>query len=130
MLWTSLATGADTIAAQEALARGLQLKAVIPHADYASIFSEGDRQTFFDLLGQCSEVIEIAPTIDNEEAYLAAGLKVADLCEILLVVWDGRPAAGKGGTGDVANYAKQQGSSVIWLDTTEVRVRNFSEANL
>lgn len=130
VLWTCLANGADTIAAQEALSLGMEVKAIIPHSRYADVFSQEDRQIFDDLLCRANETIEMAPVEDDEQAYLNAGLRVADLSDLLIVVWDGQPAAGKGGTGDIAEYAKKHGTSVIWLDTQNSIVREISEANL
>ncbi len=130
VLWTCLATGADTIAAEEALASGLRLNAVIPHSGYEDLFSGADRQTYAGLLCMSSEVVRMAPVDDREDAYLAAGLKVADMSELLLVVWDGAPAAGKGGTGDVARYAINQDMPVIWLDTANSCLRDISEAGI
>jgi len=128
LLWTCLATGADTIAAEEALASGLRVNAVIPHSGYEDVFSGADRETYAGLLCMSSEVVRVAPVDDREDAYLAAGLKVADMSELLLVVWDGAPAAGKGGTGDIARYAIDQGMPVIWLDTVNSCLRDISEA--
>jgi len=129
-LWTCLANGADTIAAQEALASGMVVKAVIPHARYADVFDEDDRVIYNDLIGQANEVVQIAPVEEDEQAYLDAGLRVADLSDLMIVVWDGKPAAGKGGTGDIAAYARDHGASVIWLDTQSSKVRDISEAAL
>jgi hypothetical protein len=49
---------------------------------------------------------------------MAAGAIVADRCERLIAVWDGRPALGLGGTGDVVRYAQGIGRDVVvvWPD--------------
>jgi len=116
-LWTSLATGADTIAAEVALQRGMAIKAVIPHAQYAEVFDDEDRAIYRSLLSRSADVVAMVSDGGDEDAYLAAGHRVADESDLLIVVWDGQPAAGKGGTGDIAAYAGDRGTRVIWLDT-------------
>ena len=39
--------------------------------------------------------------------YLAAGCRVAALADLLLAVWDGEPARGRGGTADVVAFARR-----------------------
>lgn len=124
-LWSSLATGADTIAAEEALAAGLELKVVVPHEHYDAVFAPADRETYRTLLGRSAETRFIARRSDREQAYLEAGLLVAELSDVLLVVWDGRAAAGKGGTGDIAQHARTLRADVVWLDTTTSTVRRY-----
>ena len=43
---------------------------------------------------------------------------VADRCDLLIAVWDGQPAQGLGGTGDVVRYAREIGREVlvVWPD--------------
>lgn len=130
VVWTCLATGADTIVAEEALASGMRITAVIPHANYTSLFEGSERQVFLSLKARAGKVVTMAPVDDEEQAYLNAGLRVADESDLLIVIWDGRPAAGKGGTGDVAEYARERGKSVIWLDTQSSCVRDILEAHL
>src|SRR5206468_2655686 len=42
----------------------------------------------------------------SEDAYLAAGHWIVDQSDLVILVWNGYPAAGKGGTADVASYAR------------------------
>ena len=41
---------------------------------------------------------------------------MVDHSELLIAVWDGKPAAGLGGTGDVVSYARQSGKHVYQID--------------
>lgn len=116
-LWSCLATGADTIAAEEALSAEMVLKVVIPHDGYEQVFDPDSAVHYCNLLRRSSEAIAIAPEADRQESYLRAGFKVAELSELLIVVWDGRPAAGKGGTADVVDFAKTIGTEIAWLNT-------------
>lgn len=114
---SSIAIGADQLFADAVLQHGGALEVVIPFVGYESVFSEGhDRQEYFRLLESASKQEVLEKHGSDEEAYLAAGQRVVDRSELLVAVWDGRPAGGIGGTGDVVNYAMQQGKRIIHLN--------------
>jgi hypothetical protein len=115
----SLAVGADQVFAHVLLASGGRLHAVIPCQGYAGTFGdEAARQEFERLLSAAHEVTELPFSEPSEEAFMAAGRTVADRCDLLLAVWDGQPAAGLGGTGDVVSHATDRGKPVeiVWPD--------------
>ncbi|MFL6213398.1 MAG: hypothetical protein ACJ74J_05825 [Blastocatellia bacterium] len=123
---TSLAIGADQFFAEAVLQQGGSLEAVIPFAGYESTFSEGlDRREYNRLLRLVckSEVLERQGS--DEDAYFAAGKRVVDLSELVLAVWNGKPAAGLGGTADVVRYAIQQRKRIIHLDPIKQKVSEF-----
>ena len=114
---TSLAIGADQLFAEAILEHGGSLKVIVPFAGYEFTFSEGDdRKQYLRLLASASDREILDKHGSDEEAYLAAGQCVVDRSQLLLAVWDGTPAAGIGGTGDVVNYALQQGRKLIHLN--------------
>ena len=116
---TSLAEGADQIFAFAVLSAGGHVHAIIPSQDYDQSFaSSSARATYAALLGLAGTITTMPFTTPNEEAYLAAGHEVTDCCEILIAVWDGRDAAGRGGTGDIVAYARERGVDVriVWPD--------------
>ncbi|MFJ1545219.1 hypothetical protein [Streptomyces sp. NPDC088246] len=114
---TCLAEGADQAFALAMLASGGRLHVVIPSRDYESSFQNDEaRSAYNSLLQLATSRSELAFSTPGEDAYLAAGQEVADQSDILLAVWDGKPAGGKGGTADIVAYARQQGMDVrvIW----------------
>ena len=114
---TSLAEGADQIFALAVLAAGGRLHAIIPSQEYEQSFgSKSARTTYLALHGLADSATTLPFPKPGEDAYLAAGHEVADGCEILIAVWDGQVAAGRGGTGDIVAYARGQGMEVrvIW----------------
>lgn len=114
---TSLAEGADQLFALVLLAAGGQLHAIIPSQSYEQSFATTSaRETYMALRGLASGSTTLPFPAPAEDAYLAAGHKVADSCEILIAVWDGQGAAGKGGTGDIVAYARDRKRDVriIW----------------
>lgn len=113
---SSLAAGADQLFADTLLKAGGRLHVVIPCHGYEKTFSgPTNLDCFLDLLKK-ADVIE---TLDNpdpsEEAFLEAGHRVVDLSDLLVAVWDGKVAKGKGGTADVVNYAHECDREVVIL---------------
>ena len=110
----SLAGGADQIFAYALLAAGGYLHAIVPSANSHDSFSlDNDRAAFDHLLEQAAERTDLPFPRPTEEAYMAAGKVVSDASDVLLAVWDGRPAAGLGGTADVVAYARERGRHVV-----------------
>lgn len=121
---TSLAIGADQLFANAVLQRGGSLEIVIPFAGYEFTFSEEhDRQEYTRLLQRALKQEVLEKHGSDEEAYFASGKRMVDQSELLIAVWDGLPAPGLGGTGDVVGYAVRQRKRTIHLNpiTQEVK---------
>ncbi|WEH42590.1 hypothetical protein OG233_25390 [Streptomyces sp. NBC_01218] len=116
---SSLAVGADQLFARLALARGARLTAVIPSDDYEKCFDdEADLARYRELKSLATREFRLDFRHSTDEAYYAAGTWIADHCDRLVAVWDGLPARGLGGTGDIVAYARTLGRpvTVIWRD--------------
>lgn len=120
---TSLAVGADQLIARLVLGRGGSIYAVIPFADIERSFSPEDLLVYRELVQHATVEVLDTPGTD-EDAYLAAGQRVVDLSDILLAVWDGAPAKGKGGTADVVAYAIRRGVHLIHINPLSHTVRH------
>jgi hypothetical protein len=119
---TSLAVGADQLFAEIILQQSGTFEAIIPFEGYEFKFTEGEaRNRYRYLVHRASQVEVLSKTVSEEQAYFEAGKKVVDLADVLVAVWDGKPAAGLGGTADVVAYAQQQGKQVIHLNPTTMR---------
>jgi tetratricopeptide (TPR) repeat protein len=57
----------------------------------------------------------INPAMDRDAAYERVGRYVADHCEILIAIWDGQPARGRGGTAEIVAYARQANKPLVWI---------------
>ncbi len=122
-LITSLADGADSIAAEESLALGWTLDAVLPlsRADYLSDFTETQARTDHEmLLARSHGVLELDGDRNVEGgsaiAYERAGRVVLAQCDILVAVWDSGPVRGRGGAAQIVAEAVLAGIPVIHLD--------------
>jgi hypothetical protein len=86
-------------------------------AGYERTFSEGqDREEYDRLLKSASQTEILEKNGSDEQAYFDAGKRMVDLSELLVAVWDGKPAAGLGGTGDVMQYAIRSKKRAIHLN--------------
>jgi SMODS and SLOG-associating 2TM effector domain 1 len=112
-----LAEGTDRLVASAALeSPGAQLQAVLPlpRADYETDFPTADsREAFCRLLASASSIVEAPPSVDRALAYERVGRLTVDRCDVLLAVWDGKPAAGRGGTAEIVRYARAAGCPVL-----------------
>jgi hypothetical protein len=117
---SALAEGADRLVVRECLRRpGATLAAVLPLPidEYGRDFvTAGSLQDFTDLLAVAAtvEIAEEMPT--REHAYERAGRLMVEDSDAVIAVWDGRPAAGRGGTADVVAYAQARHVPVFVVD--------------
>jgi hypothetical protein len=135
-LVSTLADGADTIAAKAALDLGYALDVPLPFAlaDYEKEFSSDAAaghiplQDFRTLVGKARSVLQLpgqrrtgADTkqqgdLKENRAYEAAGLTVLNQADILLAIWDGEGSRGRGGTAEMVAEAARQRIPIIHVD--------------
>jgi len=117
-LYTSLAEGADRLVTSRALLI-LQTRLVVPLplplASYLVDFSPDSQVELTTLLQQADEVVELPLRAKRASAYEAAGLYMLDHVDVLIAVWDGQAARGRGGTGQIVAEARQRGMPVAWV---------------
>jgi hypothetical protein len=120
---SSLAIGTDQIFANVALELGWALHAVIPCSGYEATFSEAADRTEFLRLSKLAverEVLEFAKP--SERAFLKASHRIVERSQFMLIVWNGLPARGVGGTADTVAYAKRRGRPFIHINPIELTV--------
>lgn len=112
----SLAKGADQMFAEAVLSAGGRLQVVVPSEQYESTFDEYDLVSYISLLSRADDVEHLGFDLPSEDAFLSAGRRVAELCDLLVAVWDGTAARGRGGTADVVAHARELGRQVeiVW----------------
>ncbi|GLY99410.1 hypothetical protein Acsp02_66630 [Actinoplanes sp. NBRC 103695] len=116
---SSLADGADQLFAAHVLAAAGKLHVVVPCQGYAgSLISDDSRTRFEEYRRAASTEVTLPFPEPSEQAFLAAGKAMVDACDHVFAVWDGRPARGVGGTGDVVAYARERGRpvTILWVD--------------
>ena len=113
---SSLADGADQLFAEAILALGGSLEVVLPAARYRAALPAESLPAYDRLLARASSVECLDYEDSTSEAHMAVGRAVVHRSDVLLAVWDGHPARGVGGTGDVVAYARERGVpvEVVW----------------
>lgn len=120
---SSLAEGADRIAAHAAMECGFELQSILPFSrhDYRRDFQGAESQAEFDdLLRRASATFEVPrprpDAIADNFSYEAAGLQMLKNCDVLIAIWDGAMSRGRGGTAEIVEAALGLGRPVIWLN--------------
>jgi hypothetical protein len=80
------------------------LEIIVPFAEYGLTFAAGRNRSEYERHGT------------NDEAYLASGKTMVERSDLLIAVWNGKPAAGLGGTGDIVKYAVRQHKRTIHVN--------------
>lgn len=119
LVLSPLAQGADRVVAKRLLRhQGTKLNAILPMPieKYLTDFpSDESRIEFHHLLDQAEEIIELPHRTSRDEAYAAVGKYILDHCDLLVAIWDGQVAKGKGGTGEIVGIARKQGLPIAWI---------------
>ena len=143
---TPLAEGADRLVAYEVLKTkeiftgsktsipiiDTRLEAVLPmrKADYLEDFDTAESiSEFEELISKSRRPISLKENLFKDEikngdlsearnqAYLDVGRYVVDNCDVLIALWNGQPAAGKGGTAEIVDYAIKKKRPVLIVST-------------
>jgi len=115
---TSLAAGADQRFADAVLELGGTLEVIVPFPEYETRFTSAETRAAYRRLLAAAELVRVLPRVDDsdEASYLAAGRQVVDGSDLLIAVWDGQPAAGLGGTGDIVAYAAAREGKIVHIN--------------
>ncbi|MGH8202979.1 MAG: hypothetical protein ACREST_00125, partial [Steroidobacteraceae bacterium] len=126
---SSIANGSDQLFVREARDIGLSWHAILPlpRAEFARDFTPAEWTAVEATLTDADHVRIITENGDREDAYLDCGIETVNEADVILAVWDGNNARGKGGTAEVVQYAKATGKPVMIVDaaTHEVRRENW-----
>jgi hypothetical protein len=113
---SGLAEGADRLVVDRVLARApAALHAILPlpAEDYALDFPRTESE-FAEYLAVAAVVDVSRPTgTERVEAYEAAGRAMVHGSDVVLALWDQRPAEGRAGTAEIVDYAREHGVPVV-----------------
>jgi hypothetical protein len=137
ILISLLAEGADRLVAHEILKlSGFQLNAVLPFEleEYIKDFRDPDSvNEIKGLISKADRIIQLSGEADRSLSYACAGRYVVDRCDILIAVWDGNSASGRGGTAEIVEYARKKQCPIFWINTEkdlEIRYEEGKGINL
>lgn len=124
-----LAEGADRIVAEEILAwKGKKnfLEVIIPmdEKEYLNDFkTQKSKNEFFKLLNQAKSIQTLKMGKTRNESYENVGRAIVNNCNLLIAIWDGEVAAGRGGTEEIVNYARKVGRSLFWINSNTYKIK-------
>lgn len=119
---SAIAAGADSLFAEAAISLHIPLDVVLPFEGYEEDFAEGEERARFErLLAAARRTRTLSYERRSQEAYVAVGRWVVDNSDQLIAVWDGLPARGPGGTGDVVTYARECGRALTVVTPAPAR---------
>lgn len=134
---SSAASGADTLFVEEVARRHLPYLLVLPFpkSRFEKDFIPDDWRRISPFIENATHVEEIAGEESADAAYMETGIRTADRADVMIAVWDGKSAAGLGGTGDVVNYARKFRTPLIIVDPltgklSEERLADLPKRNL
>ncbi len=126
VLYAALAMGADQLFVQTALEEHIPFEAVIPCQHYEAIFpSDEARDIYQQLLHHAQTLHQLPADACSDDAYLAAGEWLVNHCDLIVLAWNGLPPMGRGGTGDVASYARLRQRPFLHLHTIQHTVKPY-----
>ena len=130
VLYAALAAGADQLFVQIALECGIPVEIVLPCSESAykaSLPTENARQEYTRLLSRCQQQHQLSDQECSDDAYLALGEWLVDRSDLIVLAWNGQPSKGRGGTGDVANYARFVGCPFVHIHTRHHTVTTYGK---
>jgi hypothetical protein len=119
-----LAEGSDRLVAEEAVKLGFELQCPLPFPrdDYERDFATPEsRKHFRDFSKEATAILELDGSRESSQAenraYENVGRTVLRHSDLLIAIWDGERAEGRGGTAQIVKEAVQLGIPVIWIHT-------------
>ena len=112
----SLAAGSDQQFARLVLEAGHVLHLVIASHGYERSLEPRNLAAYWELHAAADDVTTLEFAEPCEPAFYAAGAYIIEHCDLLAAVWDGGPARGLGGTGDIVALARatHRPVEIIW----------------
>ena len=131
---SALAQGADCLFAKIAMDQlhaRLVVRLPLPEAEYKETFTNlAAWENFKQLLSLADRITQEDIYSKPEIAYLAAGKYILNKCNILVAIWDGKIAQGRGGTGEIAILARRYDRPMAWIKAGNRREETLSPVDL
>jgi hypothetical protein len=112
-----IAPGADSLFAEAVLAAGGELAVVLPFRDYRRALPGTEHLARFDRLLTAARDVTVMPYPQPSlEAFEAANTELLKRADVLVAIWDGKPAQKGGGTATTVAEARETGIPVhiVW----------------
>lgn len=123
--YSSLAVGADQLFVKCLLEMKIKYDVIIPCNNYETTFkNESDLSNFNSLLSSANKIAKLDFKEPSELAFYKAGVKIVELSDMIIAVWDGQPAKGLGGTADIVEISLEKGKRVFHINPVK-KIKHF-----
>jgi hypothetical protein len=123
---TSLAIGADQLYAEILRRLNIPYTVVIPSDGYETTFQNADDlDRYRELLRNASERVQLPFEKPSETAFYEAGKQIVQLSDMMIAIWNGLPAKGLGGTGDIVKFALSIKKPVVHLNPINLTLQKM-----
>jgi hypothetical protein len=113
---TSLAIGADQLFAAVLAEQKIAYVVIVPCKRYEETFDRAGLAKYRHFLRLATEKRTLHFEEPSERAYFEAGRQIVDQANLIIAVWDGKPAKGLGGTGDIVRYAQGESRMIVHVN--------------
>jgi hypothetical protein len=114
---TSLAIGADQLFAQLLKQNNIPYMVIIPCENYEKTFTDTtDLKSYHNLLSSSFDKFQLPFIKPSKTAFYNAGKEIVDRSDTIFAIWNGQPAKGLGGTGDIVKYAHSIKRSILHIN--------------
>jgi len=122
---SSAASGADTLFVEEVARRRIPYFLALPFRRdrFQRDFTAEEWSRVASYFDGALAVEEAEDDDSATDGYMECGVRTVDHADVMIAVWDGEPASGLGGTGDIVDYARGLEKPLIWIDAATGAVR-------
>jgi hypothetical protein len=126
---SSVAAGGDLLFAESCVDLGLPIRIMLPSPPekFREDFDEADWRRAERLMSLALSVEVAGVSEQNDERYYECGIETVNQSQLLIVLWDGEPGRGMGGTADMVNFAKGQSRPTVWIHSVTGAVEILNE---
>ena len=128
---SSLAAGGDLLFAETCFELGIPLRVLLPMppAQFREDFEAATWKRAENALERAVSFEITGGVLDRPHCYYECGLETILQSGLLVVLWNGLPAQGIGGTGEIAQCCKNLGTPVVWIHSETGEITRWNESD-
>ena len=128
---SSLAAGGDLLFAEACFELGIPLRVLLPMppAQFSEDFEAATWKRAENALERAVSFEVVGGGLSRPHCYYECGLETILQSGLLIVLWNGLPAQGIGGTGEMAECCKNLGTPVIWIHSETGEITRWNESD-
>ena len=120
---SSAAAGGDLLFAETCIELDIPVRILLPFAreQFRNDFDDPTWNRAEQVFAKALSVEIVGVSGPPEELYYECGIETVQQSHLLIALWDGGPSQGMGGTADIVHFAREQGRTVLWIQSADGR---------